>query len=84
MDKNERRAKREAPAPRTRVARMSAAGKLYMDYKETETLRKLTAGNGKMLSRRRTGASALEQRMVAQAVKRARYMALVPYQTASQ
>jgi small subunit ribosomal protein S18 len=84
MDKNERRAKREAPAPRTRVAKMSVGGKLYMDYKETETLRKLTAGNGKMLSRRRTGACALEQRMVAQAVKRARYMALVPYQTASQ
>lgn len=84
MDKNERRAKRDTPAPRQRVAKMSAGGKLYMDYKETETLRKLTAGNGKMLSRRRSGASALEQRIVAQAVKRARFMALVPYQTAAQ
>ena len=37
------------------------------------------SGNGKMSSRKRTGASAMEQRMISKAIKRARYMALMPY-----
>jgi small subunit ribosomal protein S18 len=41
----------------------------------------MISGNGKILARKRTGASAMEQRMVAKAVKRARYMALLPYVT---
>ena len=36
-------------------------------------------GNGKIASRKRSGASAMEQRMIAKAIKRARYMALLPY-----
>ncbi len=43
----------------------------------------MMSGNGKILSRKRTGASAMEQRMIAQAVKRARYMSLLPYVTAA-
>ena len=39
-------------------------------------------GNGKILSRKRTGANAMEQRMLARAVKRARYLSLLPYVTA--
>ncbi len=66
------------------VTKMSAAGKLYIDYKETETLRRMTAHNGKILGRRRTQATALEQRMLADAIKRARYMALLPYVNAAQ
>ena len=37
------------------------------------------SGNGKLLSRKRTGVTAMEQRMIARAVKRARFMALMPY-----
>ncbi|MFT3785212.1 MAG: 30S ribosomal protein S18 [Tepidisphaeraceae bacterium] len=61
------------------VAKTSANGKLYIDYKENETLRRMCASNGKINSRRRTGATALEQRMLSDAIKRARYMALMPY-----
>ena len=67
--------------PKVKIARTSKSGKVYIDYKDTESLRKMISGNGKILSRKRTGASAMEQRMLARAVKRARYMALLPYVT---
>lgn len=69
--------------PKVKVARISASGKLYMDYKDTESLRKVMSGNGKIQSRKRTGATSFEQRMLSGAVKRARYMALLPYVTAA-
>ncbi|MGA2232119.1 MAG: 30S ribosomal protein S18 [Tepidisphaeraceae bacterium] len=65
--------------PKLKIARTSASGKVYIDYKDTESLRKMVSGNGKILSRKRTGATAMEQRMIARAVKRARYMGLLPY-----
>ncbi|MGE5609884.1 MAG: 30S ribosomal protein S18 [Bacillota bacterium] len=65
--------------PKVKVTRVSASGKTYVDYKDTESLRRMLSGNGKILSRKRTGVSAMEQRMVAAAVKRSRYMALLPY-----
>ena len=69
--------------PKLKITRTSASGTVYIDYKDTESLRKVMSGNGKILSRRRTGANAMEQRMIARAVKRARYLSLVPYVTAS-
>lgn len=67
--------------PKLKVTRTSASGKTYMDYKDTESLRKLVSGNGKISSRKRTGADAMQQRMIARAIKQARYMALLPYVT---
>jgi len=52
----------------------------FIDWKDTQTLQRLCTGQGKILGRKRTGTSAPYQRMVQQAVKRARYMALMPYQ----
>ena len=79
----ERREKKEQfqsfNRPKVKVTRTSASGKVYIDYKDTESLRRTLSGNGKILSRKRTGANAMEQRMLARAVKRARYMALLPY-----
>lgn len=69
--------------PKVKVARTSASGTTYIDYKDTESLRKMITGNGKIQSRKRTGANAMEQRMLARAIKRARYMALLPYATAA-
>jgi small subunit ribosomal protein S18 len=69
--------------PKVKVARTSASGKVYIDYKDTESLRKTISGNGKILSRKRTGATAMEQRMLARAVKQSRYIGLLPYVTAS-
>jgi small subunit ribosomal protein S18 len=65
--------------PKIKVTRTSADGTVYIDYKDTESLRKMISGNGKILSRKRTGANAMEQRMLAKAIKRGRYMALLPY-----
>jgi small subunit ribosomal protein S18 len=69
--------------PKVKIARTAAAGTVYIDYKDTESLRKMMSGNGKIQSRKRTGANAMEQRMIAKAVKRARYMGLLPYVSAS-
>ena len=69
--------------PKIKIARYSASGKMYIDYKDTESLRRLISANGKILSRKRTGVNAMEQRMLARAIKRARYMSLLPYITTS-
>jgi small subunit ribosomal protein S18 len=50
-----------------------------IDYKDTEILKKFLNPHGKIMPRRRTGLSAPNQRALAEAVKRARFMALLPY-----
>ena len=67
----------------TKVATTSSNGSLYIDYKDADTLRRLLSPNGKMYGRKRTGLNAFQQRMAAQAVKRARYMCLLPYTSAT-
>jgi len=56
---------RPSTGPSSRSPEISASGKTYIDYKDTESLKKMVSGNGKILSRKRTGATAMEQRMVA-------------------
>jgi len=60
-----------------------ARGRQYVDYKSVEELRRLMTPNGKIYSRKRLGVTARQQRMIAQAIKRARYMALLPYTDAT-
>jgi small subunit ribosomal protein S18 len=55
----------------------------YVDYKSVDDLRRLMTPNGKMYSRKRLGTTARQQRLVAQAIKRSRYMALLPYTSAT-
>ena len=50
-----------------------------VDYKDTALLRKFISDRGKIRARRVTGVSVQEQRLIAQAVKNAREMALLPY-----
>ena len=50
-----------------------------IDYKDVETLKKFISPNGKISPRRATGACAKHQREIAVAIKRARFMALLPY-----
>lgn len=52
---------------------------MYVDYKDLELLSKLTNRQGKIVSRRKTGCSAVSQHAVTRAIKRARFMALLPY-----
>jgi small subunit ribosomal protein S18 len=53
--------------------------KIYIDYKDVEEVRRVLSANGKMHSRQRTKMNAQTQAKAALAVKRARYMALLPY-----
>jgi len=55
----------------------------YVDFKEVDELRRCMTPNGKIYSRKRLSTTAREQRMLGQAVKRARYMALLPYTSAT-
>ena len=68
---------------KTKVLKKSGKGVEYVDYKDVETLRRTMSANGKIYGRKRLSASAGEQRMVARAVKRARYMGLLPYTSAT-
>jgi len=61
----------------------SAKGVEYVDYKDVDTLRRLISPNGKIYGRKRVGASARHQRRVAQAIKRARFLGLLPYTSAT-
>lgn len=51
----------------------------FIDYKDTQMLRKYTTDRGKIKPRRVTGACTQHQRDIANAIKRARVMALIPY-----
>ncbi len=50
-----------------------------LDYKEVELLRKFMTASSKLMGRKRAGTSAYEQRSLQRAIKRARFMALLPY-----
>jgi small subunit ribosomal protein S18 len=51
----------------------------YIDYKDTDLLKRFISERGKILPRRVTGTSAKYQRQLTRAVKRSRFMALLPY-----
>ena len=52
---------------------------MYVDYKDIDLLKKRVNRHGKIVSRRKTGCTAISQHAVTQAIKRARFMALLPY-----
>ena len=58
---------------------MMCAKKAQVDYKDPETLKRYINEKGKILPRRMTGACAKHQRHIANQIKIARYMALLPY-----
>ncbi len=74
---------RFTPAPTVKVARTSAKGEVYVDYKDAEALRRMLSPNGKILGRKRLSVTARDQRLIGQAIKRARYMGLLPYTSAT-
>ena len=64
-----------------KYCRFKKLGIKYVDYKDAEFLKKFLNDQGKMLPRRITGNSLKFQRKVAEAIKKARQMALLPYVT---
>lgn len=75
------RAKRRDIGRRTKkkVSILTSEKITYVDWKDTELLRKFLSDRAKIRARRVTGNSAQQQKMVADAIKLAREMALVPY-----
>ena len=75
----EKRSKKNFKKVRERSCRFTRLGVDFVDWKDVPTLQRLCTGQGKLLGRKRSGSSASFQRKVSQAVKRARYMGLLPY-----
>ncbi|WP_411100652.1 30S ribosomal protein S18 [Streptomyces sp. x-45] len=73
--KNDRTPNRQRPNP------LGQAGVTYVDYKDTELLRRFLSDRGKIRSRRVTRVTSQQQRQLARAIKNAREMALLPYGT---
>lgn len=75
--------RKRAPGSRNYVPRPVACpfcvDKVNIDYKDAAMLSRFISGRGKIGSRRRTRACAKHQRRLAQAIKRARFLALLPY-----
>ena len=57
----------------------STNGIKYIDYKDVESLKKFVNPHGRIIAAKRTGVAAKHQRKLAQAVKRARFMGLLPF-----
>lgn len=66
---------------RKKYCRFKKSGIKYIDYKDGEFLKRFVNEQGRILPRRLTGTSLKYQKKVAQAVKRARHLALLPFVT---
>lgn len=64
---------------RRKFCRFTADGVKEIDYKDIETLKQYVGETGKIIPSRITGTKARYQRQLATAVKRARFLALLPY-----
>ena len=64
---------------RRKYCRFTAEGITEVDYKDLEILKTFISETGKIIPSRMTGTKARYQRQLAKAVKRARYLALIPY-----
>lgn len=64
---------------RKKFCKFKQEGIDHIDYKDLQTLKSYITENGKIVPRRITGTSAKFQRKLATAIKRARYLALLPF-----
>jgi small subunit ribosomal protein S18 len=72
-------AKKKGMFQRRKVCRFCADKNLAMSYKDVKTLRLFITETGKMTPRRISGTCAKHQRPLAQEIKRARQLAMLPY-----
>jgi small subunit ribosomal protein S18 len=73
--KKKSRARTDAP----KSCRFEKEGVFEIDYRDLSTLTRHVSAQGKISARKRQGTSAFYQRQLTTAVKRARYLALLPY-----
>ncbi len=64
---------------RRKFCRFTAEGVKEIDYKDLETLKAYVSETGKIVPSRITGTKARYQRQLAKAIKRARFLSLLPY-----
>jgi small subunit ribosomal protein S18 len=64
---------------RPKICQFCTDSNLKIDYKQADLLRRFVNEVGKIRPRRQTGTCARHQRALAQAIKRARHLALLPY-----
>ena len=64
---------------RRKVCQFCVDKATFVDYKDVAKLKKFTSERGKILPRRATGACAMHQRQLTEAIKRARQVALMTY-----
>jgi small subunit ribosomal protein S18 len=64
---------------RRKFCRFTAEGVTEIDYKDLDTLKQYVSETGKIVPSRITGTKAKYQRQLSSAIKRARYLALLPY-----
>lgn len=82
FDKNKMKERRKQQNPlfkRKKFCRFTAAHVASVDYKDVDTLKDFVQENGKIMPARLTGTRAIYQRQVDTAIKRARFLALLPY-----
>lgn len=79
MEKDRERAPRGAKRARKKVCMFCADRVEKIDYKDINRLKKCMTERAKILPRRVTGTCAYHQRELTSAIKRARYVALLPY-----
>jgi small subunit ribosomal protein S18 len=64
---------------RKRFCRFTADGVIEIDYKDIATLKNYVSESGKIVPSRISGTNARYQRQLSTAIKRARFLALIPY-----
>ncbi len=79
MERDNQRKKSYNNARRKKVCQFCADKEAVVDYKDVETLKKYVSERGKILPRRITGTCTMHQRHITTAVKRARTVALMPF-----
>jgi small subunit ribosomal protein S18 len=82
FDKSKLKQKRQQQNPlfkRKKFCRFTAAGVEQVDYKDVDTLKDFVQENGKIMPARVTGTKAKWQRQLSTAIKRAQFLALLPF-----
>lgn len=77
--RNNSRPRKPLRANKTKKCQFCSDTSFKVDYKSASQLRRFISERGKMMSRRNTGNCARHQRVVAEHIKRARFMALLHY-----
>lgn len=79
FEASEGRGPRRGRFPRFQRGAKKVEPEQPLDYKNIEYLTRLTSAQGKIVSRKRSGFSGQHQRQLAEAIKRARFLGLMPY-----